>query len=77
MMLIPNIKALGLKVSEKKIFSCFPIKAYENHVTPKAWTFLAPIDNLNRLSRGLLGDATYQSSRPCGFREEDNVKFSS
>ena len=39
---IPNIKALGLVVSDKKIFSHFPIKAYVKHVTPGAGPFLAP-----------------------------------
>ena len=33
----------GLVVSEKKIFSCFPIMlAHVNHVTPGAGPFLAP-----------------------------------
>ena len=26
--------------------------------------------NLNKLGRGLLGDASYQVSRPCGFSQE-------
>ena len=32
--------------------------------------------NLNKLGRGPLGDATYQSSRPYGFRLEDFFMFS-
>ena len=36
---MPNIKDLGLKVSDKKIFSCFP---NVKHVTPGAGPFLAP-----------------------------------
>ena len=36
------IKALGLVVSEKKIFSCFTIQAYVKHVTPGAGPFIAP-----------------------------------
>ena len=39
----PNIKALGLVVSGKKIiFHVFPIKAYVNHVTPDAGPFISP-----------------------------------
>ena len=33
-------------------------------------------DNLNKLGRGPLGDATkYQSSMPCGFRDEHFKSF--
>ena len=46
------------------MFSCFfPILAYVKHVTPGAGPFLAQGPNLNKLGRGLLGDATYQISR--------------
>ena len=36
-----------------------PIKAYAQHVTPRAGPFLAQWHNLNKLGRGPLGDATY------------------
>ena len=39
---IPNIKALGLVVSDKKIFSHFPYISYVKHLTPGAEPFLAP-----------------------------------
>ena len=58
------IKALGLVVSEKKIFSCFTIQAYVKHVTP--WggpIFSQQGHNLNKLGRGSLDDATNQISR--------------
>ena len=57
------IKALGLVVSDKKIFSHFRIKAYVKHVTPWGGHFWPQGYNLNKLGRGLLGDATYQISR--------------
>ena len=61
MMLHTNIKALGLVVSDKKIFSCFPdVK----HATPAGRGHFGLHDhNLNKLCRGSLGDATYQISR--------------
>ena len=31
--------------------------------------------NLNKIGRGPLDDATYQISRPCGFRQEDFQGF--
>ena len=60
---IPNIKALGLMVSDKKIFSCFSYIRLCKTCDPGAGPFLAPGDNLNRLGRGPLGDATYQISK--------------
>ena len=39
---IPNIKALGLVVSDKKIFSCFPIISLCNTCDPRVGPFLAP-----------------------------------
>ena len=60
MMLHTNIKALGLVVSDKKIFLMFlPIKAYVKSVTPVAEPFLALGLNLNKLGRGPLNDTTY------------------
>ena len=40
----------------------FSIKAYVKHVTSWAGPFLPQGYNLNRLGRGLLGDAKYQLS---------------
>ena len=73
------IKALGLVVSEKKMFSCFPyIAAYVKHVTSGWGYFWHQRHNLNKLGRGPLDDATYQilGSRPCGFRQQDLFTFS-
>ena len=44
MMLVPNIKALGLMVLDKKIFSCFSLykPIYVKHATPGAGPFLVP-----------------------------------
>ena len=53
-------------------FSMFlPIKAYVKPVTPEAGPFWPQGYNFNKLGRGSLDDTTYQSSRPCGFRQED------
>ena len=60
---MPSIKAIGLLVSDWKIFSCFPYISIFNHVTPGCDHFLPQGHNLNKLVRGLLGDATCQISR--------------
>ena len=39
---IPNIKAVGLVVSEKKIFLVFPIVSLWRLSTPRAWPNLTP-----------------------------------
>ena len=39
---IPNIMALGLVASDKKIFSSFPYISLCKHVTPRASPLLAP-----------------------------------
>ena len=61
---MPNIKALGLVVSDKKIFSCLPyISLYKTYVSPGG-PILGPRGIiLNKLGRGPLGDASYQISR--------------
>ena len=51
---MPNIKALGLKVSDK-IFSHFPYISLCKHVGEAIY-------NLNKLGRSPLGDAKYQIS---------------
>ena len=59
----PNIKALGLVVSDK-IFSCSTyISLGRAHFWPQG-------HNLNNFGRGPLGDATYQISR-LGFVVSD------
>ena len=52
-------------------FMFLPILVYVNHVTPGGH-FWPQGHNLNKLVRGLQGDAIYkyQSSRPYGFRQE-------
>ena len=55
MMHIPNIKALGLVVSDKKIFSCFPI--YQGH----------NLNNVVEIHEVML-HTKYQGSRPCYFQ---------
>ena len=51
--------ALGLVVSDKKIFNVFPISAYVKHVTPKKAHFGPCEHNFSKLGRGPLVDATY------------------
>ena len=46
----------------------FPYIAYQKHVTPRAGPFLPQRHNSNTHGRGPLDDATYQVSRPYGFR---------
>ena len=44
-------------------------------MTPGRGHFWPQGHNLNKLVRGPQGDATYQSSRPYGFRKEDFFMF--
>ena len=61
MMLHTYMKALGLVVSDNKIFTCFP---YVKHATPVGQGHFWLRDHtLNKLRRSPLGDATYQISR--------------
>ena len=55
-----NMKDLGQVVSEKKIFKDFPMK---NLYAPQSGHFWPGGHNLNKLSRGPLGDNTYQISK--------------
>ena len=71
---MPNIKALDLVVSDKKIFLCFPILVYVKHVTPGARQFLPQGHNLNKLGR-VLADATYQISRLCALWFQTRIVF--
>ena len=50
-------------VSDKKIFSCFPILADVKYVTPMVGPFLAKGQNSNKFGRVPLGDATNQILR--------------
>ena len=52
------LHALGPVVSDKKIFSCFPISVSTKHVTPGQAHFWPQGHNLNKLGSGPLGDAT-------------------
>ena len=61
---ILNIKALGLVVSDKKMFSCFPYISLCKTCNSQGWAhFWSQGHNLNNFGRGQLGDATYQTSR--------------
>ena len=55
--------ALGLVVSDKKILSSFPYISPCKTFDPQVGPFLPQWYNLNKLGRGLLGDATYQISK--------------
>ena len=57
-----NMNSLGLLVSDKKIFSCFPYISICKRFDPRGH-FWPKVYNLNKLGRGPLGDATYQISR--------------
>ena len=64
---------LCLVISDKKMFFMFSLYKPLKNVTPGAGHFWPEGHNLNKLGRGLLGDATYQyqGSMPCGFRQEN------
>ena len=68
-----NIKALGLVVLDKKIFSRCPYISHCKIVDPRGGY------NLEKLGRGPLGDATYQISRLWAFCFQTRrfLKFSS
>ena len=58
---MPNMKALGLIVSEKKIFKVFSyINLCKTCDPPGRGHFWPWGHDLNKLGRGPLGDATYQ-----------------
>ena len=60
---IPNIKALGIVVSDKKIFSCFPYGGLCKTCDPWGRAILPNGHNLNKLGYGPLDGATNQISR--------------
>ena len=55
---IPNVTALSLPVSEKKIKFSFFVPMFKL-LTHGAGPDLTPGHHMNKLGRGLLGDATY------------------
>ena len=66
------MKALGLVVSEKKIF------LYFHHDAPGAgpvWTTGAPVGRIYKEDHYTLLLTKYESSGPCGFGEEDFFMF--
>ena len=62
-----NMKALGLVVSEKKIFLCF------SHDAPGAGPVWTP--GIYKEDHYTLLLTKYESSGPCGFGEEDFLMF--
>ena len=66
------MKALDLVVLEKKIFLCF------SHDTPRGRARMDPRGTVGRIYKEdhyTLLHTKYESSRPCGFGEEDFLKF--
>ena len=74
-----NIKALGLMVSEKKIFlRFFPIISLCRPMTPRGMANLDPRGMIGRIYEGYhktLLHTKHIGFRPCGFREEDFFVF--
>ena len=69
---IQNMKALGLVVSEKKIFLCF------SHEAPWGGAYMDPRGMVGRIYEEdlyILLLPKYESSGPCGFGEEDFFTF--
>ena len=65
---IPNTKALGLVVLDKKVFYVSLLKTIT--------TFDPRANNLNKLNEGPLDDAPYhQGFRPCGFKQDFFLSF--
>ena len=61
---IPNIKALRLMVSDRKIFQCFPyISKFLNMLPQGRGKFWPQEGHLNKHGTGSLGDDSYQISR--------------
>ena len=57
------LRLKSLWFQTRRFYHVFPIKAYVKHVTPGQAHFWPKRHNLNKLGRGLLGDATYQILR--------------
>ena len=72
------MKALGLVVSEKKIFFCFSHCKSMGANGPWGGTILDPRGMVGRIYKEdhyTLLHTKYESSGPCGFREEDFFMF--
>ena len=69
-----NMKALGLIVSEKKIFYVFPIVSLWELMTHRGRAIFDPRGMVGRIYKEddyTLLNTKYESSGPCGFGEED------
>ena len=72
------MKALGLVVSEKKIFLCFPIVSLWELMTPGGGAIYDPRGMIGRIYKKdhyTLLHTQYEGSGSCGFREEDFFMF--
>ena len=76
---LPNSKALGLVVSDKKSFSCFPYISLCITCDPGGWASFCPMDriliNMIDVSLAML-HIKYQGYTPCDFRQDDFFMFS-
>ena len=77
---IPNSKALGLVVSDKKTFSCFPYISLFKTSGLQGGPIVGPRGiiwkkNLLKVHYVVL-HTKYQGSASCGFRRGDFFKFS-
>ena len=73
-----NKKALGLVVSEKKIFFCFSHCKSMGANDPRGRAIFDPrgiVGRNNKEDHYTLIHTNYESSGPCGFGEEDFLKF--
>ena len=73
-----NMKALGLVVSEKKIFLCFSHCKSMGANDPWGGARMDPRGMVGRIYKEdhyTLLHTKYESSGPCGFREEDFFLF--
>ena len=71
---MPNIKALGLIVSEKKIFKSFTIYFNVKTFDPRGGAIFDPSGILSTIyveDLYMLPYTKYESSQPYGFGEED------
>ena len=71
---IPNIEALVLVVSEKKIFHVFPIMSLWKIVTPQGRACMDSSTTVGKIYKEdhyILLYTKYESSGPCGLGEED------
>ena len=72
------MKALGLVVSEKKIFLCFSHCKSMGANDPRGAAIFDPRGMIGRIYKKdhyTLLHTKYEGSGPCGFGEEDFLKF--